>query len=258
MILTTEQLYAYIACPDQYMYKYHLGLQEDKLDANKEFEKAIRGALIHFYKRLLKGRRAPESELREAFQTRWYKPEDKEKFLFGPSENELSVNHKAVSMLNVFFRKEKYNPGTPIEVDRDFTIQIGDHFIQDTLDLVREIDDDDGKKKVQIVNFRASDRPPEEFYVEQDLRSTILSFGYRTINAKREDEIVYYMLKNGRQEKSFKGESDYEKMKRSAGKIIRGIESNIFYPRASFRCRQCPYQEICKIWPSGVEGADEI
>jgi len=255
MHLTLSQIKTYLNCPDKYMYIYKLGLDTKQLDTRDHFSESIYKTIYHYFYSLLDGKMLTESEMRAKFNELWFKPNDDYHFLFSATDSETKMAVRAANIFNIFHRQEKYNPGKPLEINREINTHIGDHLITLHIDLAREIESEHGTK-VQLINFRVSNRAPEAFYLEDDLHMSLSSYAYRTINFKKEDELIYYLLDNGKQELSFRGEGNYQRMKRLINKVAFGIENNVFYPRVSYGCRTCPFQEICKRWPHEFEGAE--
>jgi putative RecB family exonuclease len=42
--------------------------------------------------------------------------------------------------------------------------------------------------------------------------------------------------------------SDYERLFYLASQVLKGIRSEVFFPRPGFWCKDCEYEEYCKAW----------
>ena len=255
MFLTLDQIDTYLSCPDEYMYAYDLNLKTNKVDGREKFDEAVHKTLYHYFYSLMDHKKLTEGEMRRKFNELWFRPQDKLEFLFSNNDSDVQASLEAVSFFNVFHRLESRNPGVPLEINRDVNVMIDDHIVAVHIDLVREITLK-GKSVVQLIDFKTNRRMPDQFFLDDDLHMTLMSYAYRTINHKKEDQLIYYMLKNGQQLPANRGETNYQRMKRLVNMVADGIENKRFYPRVSYKCKTCPFQEICKRWPHEFEGAE--
>lgn len=252
MHLTVDELRTYRDCPDRYMYKYALGLDTQKRTASIELSNAVHQVLYFYYFGLLDGRMRTETELRNKFQELWYKPQDTLEFLFSNNSSKLVSAHKAVSMINTFYRLERANPGIPIVINKEVPITLGGHQLKVKLEVVREITEN-GKRLIEIVDFKTSNVLTEEFAIDEDINMTLMSLAYRTMFLKKEDRLVYYQLSKGKKIPVLRSERHFERLKRLVSEVVHGIENKHYYPRVSHKCNQCPYKEVCKEWPYGFD-----
>jgi hypothetical protein len=120
--------------------------------------------------------------------------------------------------------------------------------LEGVIDLIEEED--------AITEFKTSAQVMDQKEVEGHLQLTVYSYAYemlvhrspkllRVVDFVKSRKPKMIVLKTGR------GKADYERFFCLAGQVLRGIRSQVFFPRAGFWCKDCEYGEHCRSWGGG-------
>ncbi len=151
-----------------------------------------------------------------------------------------------MEMIHNFYHFNKGNPGNVIAVDLDYRTAIGDITITGKFELIREIVDvSDGKRYIEIVDFKTTSEDLEPFLVKNDFNLTVASYAFRNLFNVTEDRIKYHYLKTGRDIIIRKSENDFNRMKATVQGVADAIAAKHFYPRQTFMCKTCEMKDIC-------------
>ena len=191
-----------------------------------------------------------QTELRKRFSDSWFDANDKFTLLFSGRDTKYVAAAKAVGMLDIFYRHQRFNPGLVIDVNRPFELPIGDHQITGHIELVREIEFNT-RKIIEVADFKTGNYKPDDFTLEHDLNLTVASYAFRHLYRSREDQLVYYMLKGGERFATARTSHHFEHLEQIVDQVATSIEDGHFYPRYSYQCKSCPYQDYCRRWSDG-------
>lgn len=159
-------------------------------------------------------------------------------------EDKLKI--AGLEMIYNFYSFNKGNPGNIIAVDLDYRVPIGGLTINGKFELIREIvDAQDGKRYIEIVDFKTTDDAVDPFLVKNDFNLTVASYAFRNLFQGKEDRVKYHYMKTGRDIIITKNDNDFNRMKAVMNGVADSIEGDHFYPRQTFMCKTCEMKDVC-------------
>jgi CRISPR/Cas system-associated exonuclease Cas4 (RecB family) len=261
MEITVDQIHTYLNCPLKYRFKHVDGMNVQEVK-NVRFKKAVHKTISYFFLSVMSGRLPSLANMKDKWANTWEE-------LGGGSMNGiqdlLSVSQSLMKkesrykdqedykyritgfeMIHNFYQFNKDNPGSIIGVDLDYRVPIGDAIVIGKFELIREIvDASDGKRYIEIVDFKASSDDIDPFLVKNDLSMGIASYAFRNLFGSAEDRLKYHYLKTGRDIIITKRENDFERMKATVNGVHTSITNKLLYPRQTHMCKVCEFKDVC-------------
>ena len=232
--------------------KYHL-IYNEKVEKEpqlkEKFDDCIHKTILFYYYCLLNDTETSQGKLKQKWGSLWFKnkkPEDmmlREEHFTWSDIRKLEL--EGVSMMINFYRQNQFKKVLPIAVDYNFKIKIGDHYIKDSIELVRQVKDEDDKDVVEIVDFKTSKYAPDMFMTTHDLKLTMQVYAYRKLFDMKEQRILYHFLKGGKEIYSYRDDIEMKKFESIVNGVATAIEGELFYPHYSFMCRNCHLTMEC-------------
>lgn len=259
MEISINEIHRYLECPSKYRIEFKDGLDYEK-EKSVLFREAVHKTISYFFYTAMTGYIPTMAQMKDKWANTWEESSKQNDIIQELLSVRLSLAKKSkghrdpemdkyrmqgFEMIYNFYNKNKNNPGTVIAVDTPYRVAIDGVAITGEFELIREIvDDTDGKRYIEIVDFKTSDNT-DLFLVKNDFNLTLASYAFRELFGAVEDRNKYYYLKSGKEMVLSRGEADYARMKAIVNGVRQGIESEMFYPRQSFMCKSCPVQDIC-------------
>lgn len=255
--LSLDNIHTYLACPAKYKFKYVDNIQLD-LNKNVLFKKAVHEAVYYFFYSTMGGTLPRPAAMKDKWASIWSKTNDKGNpidlimkttpGLYGRKQGEGTDKHlvQGMEMIHNFYHFNQANPGSVITVDQPYRIALDDVNVTGKFELIREIlDANDGKRYIEIVDFKTSDDSIEPFLVKNDFNLTLASYAFRNVFKATEDRLKYHYLKTGRDIITVRRENDFNRAKATVKGVANGIKNKDFYPRQSFMCKSCEFKDVC-------------
>lgn len=258
--ITVDELHTYLHCPAKYRFEFIHGIQGEKSKSEK-FKEALHKTIYYFFYSVMNEKLPTLANLKDKWAATceaYFGDEIKKESILSirPGFNKdgrRDILHypefiKGMEMLNHFYQFNKDNPGTPIAVDYDYRVAMGDVIIKGKFELIREIvDKEDGKRYIEIVDFKTNDRPLEYVLVKNDMNLMLASYAFRNLFKTEEDRTKYHYMSSGRDiVVRFKG-NDYGRIQSIVHGVTHGIREKHFYPRQTFMCKNCGHKDICAV-----------
>lgn len=257
MKLHIQQLIDYQKCPTLYKFRWVDGIDTkyteqrqmpNKWHMHEDFDRALHQVAYGFFHEVADGRIPNEYYMKKRWGYAWSKGRSKEDILFdtGSWRNEhRKLERRGLNALLRLHSHFKNNPGTPILIGKEYLIQIGKHTLSGVIDLVREVNDEEGKPIIEIVDFKSDDRPTI-LHVKGDMGVTAASLAFRKLFNYKENRITYHGIISGKEQYTVRDDKDSQLLEGAVNNIVKGIENNIFYPVLNDRCFECPFQKHCE------------
>jgi CRISPR/Cas system-associated exonuclease Cas4 (RecB family) len=229
--LSCSQINLYLQCPLKYKFLYIVKLPKPFRPSGLAFGGSIHAALAWLHKQRLNGNNISLEKLLKIFDADWYAQKlDKDiHFKNGETENKLTVMGK--EMLSLYF-----NLSTGERLDMN---------IEGYIDLIEKDD--------TIVEFKTSNQAMNQNDADDHIQLTAYSYAYQMLYqrpAKLLKLIDFVKAKRPRivplEVNSDK--VDCERFFYLAKQVLKGIKTRVFFPRASFMCKDCKYGESCRTW----------
>lgn len=274
MYISIEALLDYLECPTRYQYRYidridttltgaagvSSALNRQSLEEN--FDTEIHKIAYHIFNYIQDNKYPSEYLLRQKWGKSWCRNktvEDlmQESFSSGkydrvPDSNPMKRLEKqgvrAIEHLHPHFKE---NPGTPIMVGKRMDVQVGQHVVSVTLDLIRMVEVE-GQEILELIDFKTGiktkshwDIKPMNLHINHDIEMTAASMGFRQLTGESEDRIIYYDIINNREYRTVRNDTHYKTLENILDHVEKALAANIFYPVMNDRCHECPFQVHC-------------
>lgn len=244
MRIDIEEIESYIGCPMKYVHA-----KETKADdIREEFNAKVIKTINSYYYNIMNGKNPSLYDVRKKWGSLWYKKKTKEDIMFSNSNtarNEMGM--RGINYITSFYNEIIQIPHIPLSIEQEYCIKIRNHYLSGKVELIREVENPDKSRSIELVNFRMDDNNPDNFVLSYDLSITAQSYAFAKLFNAKEDRIVLYFLRRNKQYLTERDEKRFKAFENIIDKVAESIESEHFYHKYSAECRGCSYQKQCKI-----------
>lgn len=244
MKIKFNDLMTYIKCPMLYLIENMYGIKSP--DPKDELEDAIKQVIFHYYFKLLDGKVVDENVLKSKWESIWFDGVKISDVLL-EQDSKIKMGYQGWNMISEFFKSNYSNPGRPLVINDSFEIPVGDHIVTGSIDLVRECNEG-YRKWIDIVHFTASNYTPEEWELRNNFYTTLQSYAFRTQFQTKEQKLTIYSLKKNKPVETSRDEEQFKRLESLVNIVATSIQSNFYYPRPTFFCKNCKSNETCEQW----------
>jgi CRISPR/Cas system-associated exonuclease Cas4 (RecB family) len=261
MEIQLDEFHTYLHCPMKHKFQ-HVDNIKLKPSPNVVFKEAVHKTILYFFYAVMNGWMPKASQMKDKWAQTWEEmggaTTNGIQDLLTVRPSHLSHHRSArdpgfekykiagFEMIHNFYHFNKDNPGNPVGVDLDYRIPIGNLTILGKFELIREIvDASNGKRYIEIVDFKTNADNIEPFLVKHDFNLTVASYAFRNLFQSKEDRVKYHYLKTGRDIIIEKSEQDFKRMKAIVDGVYVGIQNKVSYPRQTHMCKICEYKDMC-------------
>lgn len=241
-----EKISEFNQCPMIYKYRHLMKIDRQDISIEKEYHTAIRKTIMFFYYQVLNGRPPGVEQLRQKFGTILYKDATVEDVLikntFDSNFNTIVAN--GAKTLTAFHEREAEKEYVPIIVDADLKVPIGNHIVENTIDLVREVKDK-GKVAIEVVRFTGNNRKIDTFFINHHMGLTADAYTFRKLFQAQEDRVVLQHMKFGKEIYALRREPEFKRLEALVNGVCDAIERHEFYPVHNTQCNSCLYRDVC-------------
>lgn len=248
--LSSSQINLYLQCSLKYKFQYIDGIPKLFKPSGLALGSAIHSALSWFHKAKMNGRKVSLEKFYKIFDTDWYSQNVDTDIRYKNGEEEMKLVVVAKELLALYFH-QRHNGVKGAEVP--FTVPLinpsnSERFVVDLEGFIDLIEEDD-----TIVEFKTSNQTLDQKTIDDQLQLTIYSYAYEMLYQRSPKLIkVVDFVKTKKPKmivlKTKRDKNDYQRLFHLASQVLRGIQSQIFYPRPSFWCKDCEYEEQCRTW----------
>ena len=248
--LSASQINLYLQCGLKYKFQYVDLIPRPFKSSGLVFGSIVHSTIDWFHKQR-KMRRHPSLEmLYKILEADWFcqKLDTEIRYKEGETEGKLILT--AREMLNLYFQSPLDGV---VDAEYPFRVPLVNLRTQEALGVALEGFIDLIEEGEVLTEFKTSGKSVDPQSADDLLQLTIYSYAYRTL-FKKEPRLLRLInfvktkvpkmaiLETGREQK------DYERFFYLAKEVLKGIKSRIFFPRQSFMCKDCEYENLCKIW----------
>lgn len=149
----------------------------------------------------------------------------------------------AIITFNKLMEKDKQ---FPIAVNRQYEIAITDKIIlTGTWECIREIERNN-EDVIQILKFKTeSNKFRTVHQMNHDLELTAAALAFKTNFNPKNFELVYVDIYTKKQIVSFRGEKDFEMLRKTVISVVACIQHDIQCVSPSKVCYHCEYRDVC-------------
>lgn len=248
--LSASQINLYLQCSLKYRFQYIDKLPRPFKPSGLVFGSVIHSTLDWFNKERIRGNAFSMEKLLKIFEADWFsqKVETEIRYKNGETENGLLAIGKQI--LNQYFHSDQK---MPVDAEIPFSLPLVDPMTGEVLGLnVKGIMDLIEKDHV-LVEFKTSARTINQQDLQGSLQLTCYSYAYEMLFQKVPRLIKVVNFVKTRAPKMLvleakREKKDSQRFFHMAKEVLRGIYSEIFFPRPSFMCKGCEYEVPCKVW----------
>ncbi|MFH1648469.1 MAG: PD-(D/E)XK nuclease family protein [Patescibacteria group bacterium] len=248
--LSSSQINLYLQCSLKYKFQYIDTLPKPFRPSGLAFGSVIHSALSWFHKERMNGNGVTLERFYRIFDADWYslKVDTDIRYKYGEADMKLVVMAK--EMLGLYF----HNPIKEVKgTEVPFVIPLinpsnGKNLGIDLEGIIDLIEADE-----TIVEFKTSSQTINQKDINDHLQLTAYSYAYEMLYRKPPKLLKVINFVKTKKPKMItmetkRGKTDYQRFFNLASQILKGIESQIFFPRTSFMCKDCEYERHCKAW----------
>lgn len=228
-----SQLNTFLTCPLQYKLRYLLKIPEPP-SATASFGSTMHITLEAFYRQFLKNRGVGENNLLKLFHSSWIP------LGYSSAAHEKRMKKEGEKMLKNYFSKLHDSHTTIIDLEKFFTIKIGD------ISIVGKIDRVDKKKagQIEIIDYKTG-RKVNDKELQQNLQLSIylLAAIDKNLYDKKPEEVTltFYFLQGPDAVSIKKPEEAVPKVQETIKNIVDKIRSFDFSRDTIVGCNTCSY-----------------
>ncbi len=265
MDTTFDAVYDYMRCPLIYNLKYVGGIEAPP-NLYDQFDIMLKKSILYFYYRIMDdGAIISSAELKRKWESLWWsKKVDPKEYMLTPiygsipigghknRVSSLEATHKNLalrgwSILSKFHRTNQGKPGTPVAIDMDYRVNVGNSTVGGAIDLARVVEQPMGRK-IELLILSSQRSTPTDFEIRNDLKGTFQTYAFRKLFEEEEDSIIYYHLEKGNKVKTLRTDKDFKRAEAILSNVVKSIEEEIYFPRHTFFCHTCYYDKYCEQW----------
>ncbi len=248
--LSSSRINLYLNCSLKYKFHYIDKLPKPFTSSALVFGSAIHSAISWLHKQEMNGNGVTLEKLYKILDADWYVQKYDNTIRFKNGEMEMSLLSMGRQIRDLYFAspiKEVKGSEVPFSVPlKDPTN--GQHLgvnLDGFFDLI-EADD-------TIVEFKTSAQTMYQEDVDDHLQLTAYSYAYEMLYGKPPKVLKIINFTKHKKPKmlvfeTWRDESDHKRFFSLAGKVLEGVNHNIFFPRKTFMCGDCEYAGPCRDW----------
>jgi len=248
--LSSSQINLYLQCALKYKYAYIDRLPKPFRPSALVFGGALHSALAWLHQERMKGNGVSTDRLFRIFEADWYSQTVDTDIRYKDGEEEMKLVVMGKEMLGLYFRQ----PAGKIKgAEVPFIVPLANPVTGEDLGVNLEGFFDLVEVGDTIVEFKTSAQALSPNDIRAQLQLTAYGYAFELLYGRspRAFKVVNFVKnKKPRIEllDTSRGKSHYETFLLIAEQVLRGIRSEIFFPRPGFWCKDCEYANICPIW----------
>lgn len=248
--LSASQINLYIQCSLKYRYQYIDQIPKPFKPSGLAFGSVMHSAIEWFHKEKMKKKEVSFEKLLKIFETDWFSQKVESEIRFKDGEDEMKLLLTGKEMLRIYFHsslEEIQGAEIPFHVPL-LNLSTGEELgisLEGIIDLIEKDD--------VIVEFKTSSRSMDPESLNDYLQLTAYSYAYRVLFGKEPQILKVINFVKARTPKmvvieTSRERKDYERLFYIAREVVKGINEGVFFPRPSFMCKDCEYEDLCKEW----------
>ena len=248
--LSSSQINLYLQCSLKYKFQYIDGIPKPFRPSGLAFGSVIHSAISWFHKEKMNGNGVTLDRFYKIVDADWYVQKLDTKIRYKNGEQDMLLLILAKEILNLYFQKPiKEATGTDVH----FVIPLVHPSNGKDLGITLEGFFDLVEKDDTIVEFKTSAQTMNQDDVDDHLQLTAYAYAYEMLYRKPPKLLkIVDFVKNKKPKfitlETKRSKEDYVRFFHLAGQVLKGIRQEVFFPRQSFMCKDCEYEENCRGW----------
>ena len=248
--LSASQINLYIQCSLKYQYQYVDQIPRPFKPSGLAFGSVMHSAIEWFHKERIKKKEVSLDRLLKIFETDWFSQRVGTQIRFKDGEDEVKLMLTGKEMLGIYFNSPLNSiesAEVPFHVPL-LNVSTGEELVVSLEGIIDLIEKDD-----VIVEFKTSARSMDPESLNDYLQLTAYSYAYKTLFGREPKTLKVINFVKAKTPKmvvieTSRNKRDYERFFYIAREVLRGINSSLFFPKQSFMCKDCEYEDLCKKW----------
>jgi len=248
--LSASQISLYIRCGLKYKFQYVDRIPRPFKSSGLVFGSVVHSAIEWFQKQRKMGKQPTLETLYKILGADWFCQKLDTEIRYEKGEEEKALLLAAKEMINLYFHSPL---DSVVDAEFPFRIPLVNPATGETLEVVLEGFIDLIEEGDVLTEFKTSDKSLGSRSLDDLLQLTIYSYAYKTlfgvepkilrvVNFVKTRTPKMVVHETGRDQK------DQERLFYLAKEVLKGIKSEVFFPRQSFMCKDCEYEEYCVEW----------
>ena len=259
--ISHSQIFTYLNCSLKYYFSYVEGRMPEHRPAAMLFGSAIHAAIARYYKGVLKkGKPEPLSLIQDLFHDYWnWQVEDTGiPVAYKDGSDKDSMLAEGQRLVLTFYKNAE--PMEVVGVEEPYSSVLYDEEANPTdFKLIGIVDciqrDKDGN--LIIIDNKTAKRAYSKDKIEQDLQMTVYSYlaaANRLVPAKSKTlhrfDVLVKLKKEPRLDlyHTTRAAADRRRLAKTISRVLKGIESGVFFPNPGWMCTDCQHAEACVNW----------
>lgn len=246
--LSSSQLNLYSQCSLKYRFQYVDLIPKPFKSSGLAFGSVIHSAISWIHNERIGGNKVTLERLYRIFDADWYSQKADTDIRYKNGESEMKLVFMGKEMLRMYYQEPvKKAKGT----DVSFTVPLlnlatGEDLGIDLEGFIDLIEEDD-----TIVEFKTSSQTMND--IDDHLQLTAYSYAYEVLYQRPPKLLKVINFVKTKKPKMIpletkRDKADYQRFFHLAKQVLRGIKTHVFFPRSSFLCKDCEYEDNCKAW----------
>lgn len=246
--LSSSQINLYLQCSLKYKFQYIDQIPKPFTSSGLAFGSVIHSAISWLHNERMAKNGVSLERLYRIFDADWYSQKVDTDIRYKNGESEMKLTVMAKDMLRMYYQEPvKEVKGT----DVSFTVPLINLKTSEDLGINLEgfidmIEEDD-----TIVEFKTSAQSMND--IDGHLQLTAYSYAFEVLHQRPPKLLKLINFVKTKKPKMItletkRDRSDYQRFFHIAGQVLKGIQTQIFFPRQSFMCKDCEYEGNCRAW----------
>ncbi len=256
--ISVSQINTYLACPRQYAYTYLEDAEPSKVSSSLVLGSSVHASGSVLYRSMMEGKAVSEKELGEHFSDTLSALRDNNlPILFNDGENFESLRAQGLALVSTLHR-ETPRDEVVTAVDLELLVPIrnskGEELPLPLKAILDRVVKNNGS--VMASDLKTSSHKYTEEQIAHDHQATAYCWALYESGQAGETQTFRWevLIKRKRSQtltiyRSTRGRDHYDRFWAIADNVIQQINAgNGFNPVAGWRCKGCPFGELCKDW----------
>jgi hypothetical protein len=238
-------------CPESYRLSYVASeLPSQYTSVTRLYEYAMQKAAYRFFWSAFAGEPLTMGQLRETFGQMFIGQRSKVRTIAmstNPKADPATLyEQRGVESINRFYRRWVDDIGTPIIINEDYELRVGDVLLKGTLPVLREYQND-----IELLDFRSDytyfKRSTEWMIMSHDIALIAAGLAFKHIFDTDVKAFRVYMLGSGSTHIIQKKLTALERFHTTVTSVGRAIQNGIYFPSYNTNCLNCAYYQRCVV-----------
>jgi putative RecB family exonuclease len=248
--LSNSQINLYTQCSLKYKFQYIDEFPKPFKPSGLALGSVVHSALSWLNKERMNGNSVTLERFYRIFDADWFSQKVDTEIRYKDGEEEMKLVVLAKEMLGLY-AEQPYKAVKGTEIPFSVPLinpQTGQRVGIDLEGIIDLVEEDD-----TITEFKTSAQMIDPKEADNYLQLTIYSYAFEMLAHKPPKLLKVVNFVKTKKPKMItletkRSKDDYQRFFFLASQVLRGIQSQIFFPRTGFWCKDCEYAEPCQTW----------